>query len=227
MKKLLIGATLCAGLMGIPELTNDTDAYKNIPTPRTEEVIKTIKNDVLFTIDDWPSKYMLDIAKTLDASYHQWIFFIVGKGITKKTKQDIITVIKMWHHIWNHSFSHPNFHTLSFQQAKDQIIKSDALIAELYKEAGIPQWKKYIRYPFGNNPPIAYRNEFNIFLDSLWYEKPMYRHMDVMLNECKKPPTDKRIAKMKQGDTILVHERPWTVETIERVCEKLDHKKEL
>ena len=52
MKKLLIGATLCAGLIGTPEMTNDTNTYNHILTPRTEEVVKTIKNDVLFTIDD-------------------------------------------------------------------------------------------------------------------------------------------------------------------------------
>lgn len=195
--------------------------------PKQEEVKKKVRNDVLFTIDDGPSIYMLEIAKTLDSLQYQWIFYVVTRGIKESTRKDLVEIIKMWHHIGNHSFSHPNFQTLTIDQAKEQILKGDSLIASVYQEAGIPREKKYIRYPYGNNPPSGYREEFNAFLDSLWYEKPMYRRMDVLLNECAQAPTDDRILKMKQGDTILLHERSWTPETIEKIVQNLNQKKEI
>lgn len=61
--------TLTAGMLATPQFTNDTDANTTSSTndmPKKETVMKYVKNDVLFTIDDGPSKYMIDIAKTLD-----------------------------------------------------------------------------------------------------------------------------------------------------------------
>lgn len=227
MNNWLAKIAFFTGLMTAP-LTTDIDAknqeYMSLFDIATEEVTNTTKHDVLFTIDDGPSVYMLEIAKTLDSLNYQWIFFVVTRGIKEKTKQDIIDVIQMWHHIWNHSFSHPNFQKLTIDQAKEEILKWDALIASVYKEAGIPREKKYIRYPYGNLPPSSYREEFNAFLDSLGYEKPMYRHMDVLLNECAQAPTDDRIVRMKKWDTILLHERSWTPESIKRVVKNLGDK---
>lgn len=224
MNKWLAKSALFTGLITIPLTTNmdaKAKAYPSVPRIDTEEVIKITKNDVLFTIDDGPSTYMLDIAKTLDSLHYEWIFYVVTRGVEQK-REELIQVLKMWHHIGNHSYDHPNFQTLSIDQAKEQILKWDSLIASVYQEAGIPREKKYIRFPYGNNPPSVYREEFNEFLDSLWYEKPMYRRMDVLLNECAQAPTDDRIVRMKQGDTILLHERSWTPETIKKIVQNLD-----
>lgn len=232
MKKRLAWAMLCAWLASIPQSTNKNKVEKDMfftskISPKTEEVIDSTRHDVLFTIDDGPSKYMLEIAKTLDSLNYEWIFFVVTRGIKEKTKADLIETIQMWHHIWNHSFSHPNFQTLTIDQAKEQILKGDSLIESVYQEAGIPREKKYIRFPYGNLPPKTYRDQFMIFLDSLWYEKPMYRHMDVLLNDCSQAPIDNTIVRMKPGDTILLHERSWTPESIKRVVKNLDDRQSL
>lgn len=219
---------LTTGLLTISPVAEDTGAKtisKIQNAPKQEEIRKIVKNDVLFTIDDGPSTYMLDIAKTLDSLQYEGIFYVVTRGIKKSTKKNLVEVIKMWHHIGNHSFSHPNFQTLTIDQAKEQILKGDSLITSVYKEAGVPLEKKYIRYPYGNQPPKYYRKEFNEFLDSLWYEQPMYRHMDVDLRDCRAAPTEERIWKMKVGDTILLHERPWAVETIQKIAQHINTKK--
>lgn len=229
MNKLLAKSALLTGLITLPLTTNidaKPQAYPSISRQNTEEVTKITKKDVLFTIDDGPSVYMLDIAKTLDSLHYEWIFYVVTRGVQKK-REELIQVLKMWHHIWNHSFSHPNFQTLSFDQAKEQILVSDSLIASVYNEAGIPREKKYIRYPYGNQPPMYYREEFNNFLDSLGYETPMFRHMDVDLRDCASRPKDENIARMKQWDTILLHERSWTVESIQRIVQTIENKKVL
>lgn len=106
-------------------------------------------------------------------------------------------------------------------QAKREILTADSVIESLYKEADIPREKKYIRYPYGNQPPKYYRKEFDAFLDSLGYETPMFRHQDVDLRDCARVPKDEDIARMKLGDTILLHERSWTPQTIEKIVKNI------
>lgn len=226
MKNILAKTALFTGLLTMP-LTANIDA-KNIsnriePSPQfpTEEVKKTTRDNVLFTIDDWPSIYMLEIAKTLDSLDYQWIFFVVTRGVEKK-RQELIEVLKMWHHVGNHSYDHANFQTLSIDQAKQQILVWDSLIASVYEEAGIPREKKYMRYPFGDEISSQYKEEFTIFLDSLWYEKPMKRHMDVDLHDYLQLPADEKIVRTKEWDTILIHERSWTVNTLNKIVDHLD-----
>lgn len=229
MNKWIAWIALCLWLLHASKVENQqmpsNQRYRNIPNKEiilpSEEIVK---NDVLFTIDDGPSIYMSEIAKTLDSLHYEWIFFVVTRGINERTKNTLLEVLKQWHHIGNHSFSHPNFQTLSIEEAKQQILIGDSLIANIYKQADIPREKKYIRFPYGNLPPKSYRDEFYAFLDSLWYEKPMYWRMDVLLNDCSNTPTDERIVKMKKNDTILMHERSWTAETIRKIVKSLEEK---
>lgn len=229
MNKRLAWTIVAAGLLVTNPVTNDTGAnsIRNTQNDKKQtEIKKTTRNDVLFTIDDGPSEYTLEIAKTLDSLQYQWIFYVVTRGIKESTRKDLVEVIKMWHHIGNHSFSHPNFQTITLDQAKEQILKWDSLIAALYQEAGIPQQKKYIRYPYGNQSPKYYRQEFNDFLDSLGYETPMFWHQNVDLRDYAAAPIDANIARMKPWDTILLHERSRTPQTIERIVQNLDNQKE-
>lgn len=191
------------------------------------EIIKKTRNDVLFTIDDGPGKYTSKIAKTLDSLEYEGIFFVIGKEITEKNKYMLIEAAKMWHKIWNHSFSHPNFARLDMQSAKEEILRTDSLINEILCEAGVDQKQKYIRYPYGNQPPASYREEFNDFLDSLWYTEPsMYRRMDTDLKDWRSKPIDQKIDKIKENDTILLHEKSRTPEVINKIVQNLDNKKE-
>lgn len=214
--------------MGIPQTTNKTEANNKLCNAfiYSEKIIKNTRDDVLFTIDDGPTKNTLEIAQTLDSLEYEWIFFVVTKGIVENTRQDLIEAIKMGNKIGNHSYSHPNFQKLSIDQAKYQVLKSDSIITSLYQEAGVAQEKKYIRYPYGNETPMYYREEFNKFLDSLWYEPAMFRRMDTDLKDRKREPSNQKIEKIKENDTILLHEKPWTVQIVQKIVENLDNKPE-
>ncbi len=187
---------------------------------------KLIRNNVLFTIDDWPSIYANEIAKTLDSLWYQWIFFVVTRWINQQTKWDLIKILKMWHHIWNHSYSHPNFQNLNLEEIKYEILQSDSIISSVYKEAWIKWENKYIRYPYGNPPTKKHIDEINNLLDSLNYQKPMFRHMNTDLLDRKSSPSDEKVNQMKDGDTILLHERKYTPQTISRIVNSIDNKKE-
>lgn len=73
MKKVLASFILSTGLLSIPYTVHDMEVNTiSYPTsPRTEKVVKKIRDDVLFTIDDGPSVYMMEIAKTLDSLQYQ------------------------------------------------------------------------------------------------------------------------------------------------------------
>lgn len=98
MNKRLAGMMLTTGLLTISPDTKDTDA-NTLPkiqnTSKQQEIQKIVKNDVLFTIDDGPSTYMLDIAKTLDSLKYEGIFYVVTRGIKESTKKDLVEVINM------------------------------------------------------------------------------------------------------------------------------------
>lgn len=63
-----------AALLGTPQFTSNTgtnNTYREKDTPRQEMIMKQARTDVLFTVDDGPSKYMIEIAKTLDSLQYQ------------------------------------------------------------------------------------------------------------------------------------------------------------
>lgn len=227
MNKRLAKLVLCWSLVSVTQCNNNLDSKIDMLVfpNKTEEIVKKTRDNVLFTIDDGPTQYMLDIANTLDSLDYKWIFFIVTRGVKESTKKNIIEVIKMGHDIWNHSYDHPNFKNLNIEQAKEQILVSDSIIGSLYEEAGVKRDKKQIRYPYGNEPSKHYKEEFNNFLDSLWYEKHMFWHMDVDLLDWRQKPAKQKIDMMKDWDTILLHERFWTTETINDIVKSIDAKK--
>ncbi|MCK9467306.1 MAG: polysaccharide deacetylase family protein [Candidatus Absconditabacterales bacterium] len=240
MNKYLAGLTLLSGLTyslncQSPcfdnnflkfETKKELDISKNKEEPSKKQVIKKTRNNIIFTIDDGPSIYSKEIANTLDSLGYQGIFFMVTRGINEKTKKDLIEILKMGHHIGNHSFSHPNFQNLDLEQARYQILKSDSIINSVYKEAGIRWEKKYIRYPYGNEPSKQNKDEINKLLNSLNYQKPMFWRMDVDLLDRHSYPSDENIKKMKDDDIILLHERKYTPQTIREIVKSIDQKNE-
>lgn len=226
MKKYLLWLTLMAWLVSMPNFDIKNSSNVKLPQIKSEkkEIINKTRENVLFTIDDGPSKYTTDIASTLDSLGYKWIFFVVSRWINEKVKQELVEILKMWHNIWNHSYSHPNFQNLNFEEAKYQIIKSDSIISSIYNTAWIEQKNKYIRYPYGIEPSNLYRDQINILLDSLWYEKPMFWRMDVDLRDWRWFPELEKIKKLKDGDLILLHERSYTPQTIREIVKSIDEK---
>jgi len=55
----------------------------------------------------------------------------------------------------------------------------------------------------------------------------MFRRMDVDLRDRRREPSDQKIEKIKKNDTILLHEKPRTVQTIKKIVQNIDRKKEI
>lgn len=100
------------------------------------------------TIDDCPSKDFLKKIDYLEKHKIPAILFCTGNLITEELENDIITAIKKGFIIGNHSWSHYDFTTLSKEEIKEEIIKTDELISQLYNRAGVDQTVKYFRFPY-------------------------------------------------------------------------------
>jgi peptidoglycan/xylan/chitin deacetylase (PgdA/CDA1 family) len=61
-----------------------------------------------------------------------------------------VRAIKEGYILCNHSYDHPHFSTLTHEQAREQIAKTDAIIDQIYVEAGVRRPLKYFRFPYGD-----------------------------------------------------------------------------
>lgn len=102
------------------------------------------RGTISLTFDDGPSPSttpkILDILKAHNA---KGTFFILGSKI-KGNEELIQRILNEGHQIGNHSYSHPNFHQLSVNQATTEIENTDRLLRKFNAPL-------YFRYPYGNS----------------------------------------------------------------------------
>jgi peptidoglycan/xylan/chitin deacetylase (PgdA/CDA1 family) len=162
------------------------------------------KNEVFITIDDGPWIYTEEIAEELHKRGHRATFFLIWNNIKENRYEAMKKAEEMWHELWNHSFSHPNFRKISLDKAKEQLEKT--------KQGIIAAWvtpAQYFRYPYG----ASFSNEwlFDEYLKCMGYEK-VFRTIDT--RDWNKSTTKKDLIKclekVKPWDIILIHERSYT-----------------
>ncbi len=104
---------------------------------------------IYLTIDDAPSCHM---KKKIDFLYEHTIpaiFYCRGNAILEHTEY-VIQAIQKGFLIGNHSFSHPFFSQISLDECYQEILKTEELIEECYKNAGMQRPAKVIRLPYGD-----------------------------------------------------------------------------
>lgn len=93
----------------------------------------------------------------------------------------------------NHSFSHPQFSSLSMFKARSEIMKNERILNALYKKAGIDRPYKLFRFPYGDNggqkadllQDFLEKKGFNHIDDTAFDAKDYFRpgqkdHLDVL-----------------------------------------------
>src|ERR1044071_9016162 len=101
------------------------------------------------TIDDGPSLDFLDKLDLLDKNHIPAVWFCQGNYLEQRPDM-AIEAIQRGHVIGNHSYSHPSFEQISADQGYAEIRATEAIIAELYTRASVPQKHHYFRFPYGN-----------------------------------------------------------------------------
>lgn len=127
--------------------------------------IHTEKNFIALTLDDGPTsgntEKILNILKKNDIKAS---FFLIGQDIEKYPEQTK-KIIQAWHQIGNHSYSHQRMVFKSPQFVRNEIIKTDQLIRNLWYTGSI-----HFRTPYGKRlfiTPYILRSlqKANIFFD--------------------------------------------------------------
>ena len=101
------------------------------------------------TIDDGPSvgrRQKVDVLANLGI---EAVWFSMGKDM-KERPDDAIYTIQHGGILGNHSYSHPNFSQISLNQAYEEILKTDEMVEEMYRQAGQVRPMKVFRFPYGN-----------------------------------------------------------------------------
>ncbi len=119
------------------------------PTPHTDfhEItkIKTDKKQVVITVNaGFGERSAEGILAALKKHNYKTTFFLVGNWV--ETHQELTKrIAREGHEIFNHSYGHPDYTTISAEEIKADLEKMDDV---LFKVAGI-RTRPYYRAPFG------------------------------------------------------------------------------
>ncbi len=140
---------------------------------------------VFLTIDDSPSPMMGEKIDILLEYNIPAIFFSIGEHM-EAFPGAMLDALKNGFVIGNHSYSHPHFSDLSNAEMKNEVLKTEKIINDLYAESGIERRTKYFRFPYGDKgdglrgryPSFwrkqdkAKKKEFQNFLQESGFQKP-------------------------------------------------------
>ena len=173
----------------------------------------------LLTFDDapqQPNSYTVEIAETVKSKDANAIFFVMGQFLTnEQAREDIKTVYDMGFEIGNHSYSHPDFQSLTYDEQLEEIKSTNDLIEEITGER-----PRFLRAPYGqyNEDTIAIAAAEGMTIMNWtygydWVEEFMEGTAlaDVMVNS----------KYLGDGANLLMHDRPWTNDAIGAIIDGL------
>ena len=86
--------------------------------------------------------------------------YLVNKGITvlmfaqgefiEKYPENVVYALQKGMIVGNHSYSHPNFAEISFEDGIKEIEKTEELLDDIYKKAGVERRYRPFRFPYGS-----------------------------------------------------------------------------
>ncbi|NEY70402.1 polysaccharide deacetylase family protein [Bacillus mesophilus] len=174
---------------------------------------------VLFTFDDAPDQYGLEIAKLLKEKGVGAIFFVNGHFIdTPEEKAILKQIYDLGFPIGNHTWNHKNLKKLTEQEQYEEIV---LLSEEIEKITG--EKPKFFRAPFGANTDYArevVRQEGMVLMNWTYGYDFMKEYMnkealaDIMVNT----------NLLTNGANLLMHDREWTYQALPEIIEGLHEK---
>ncbi len=128
---------------------------------------------LILTIDDAPSSRFAEVLDYLVSRDLGAVIFIKG-GSIEGHEQELIRAIKEGFVIGNHSYSHPHFDKIGVETAKNEITRTDKIIHDLYLSAGVKNYAKYFRFPYGVGGTPETEKEYQETLAKLGYLAPRF-----------------------------------------------------
>jgi len=100
------------------------------------------------TIDDGPTTLTRTMVDYLKSKNIMPVLFFYGHQLENHFAEGLYA-LQQGAIIGNHSYSHPNFNNITFDECVNEIEKMDVLLDRLYKEAGMQRTYKLFRFPYG------------------------------------------------------------------------------
>jgi peptidoglycan/xylan/chitin deacetylase (PgdA/CDA1 family) len=174
----------------------------------------------LLTFDDGPKdKDMLEsLLGTLDKHKAKAIFFVNGYRVKQKPEL-IKLIIDHGQTIGNHSWDHIDLKKESKEKIDQQIGDVQKLVAELTGSA-----PKFFRPPFGSGGDLVrekVKQENMLFMT--WSNGSLDWDMTAKKNDPAKVISNV-LEQLRPGSNILMHELPWTVESMDNLLTQLEAK---
>lgn len=114
------------------------------------------------TFDDGPSEHTRIKLDYLQERGINAIWFCLGENLKQYTNEAVYAV-QQGHVLGNHSYNHPKFSELGWQEAREQIERTDQWLQEVYSQAGVEWIVKTFRFPYlddgsSNTDPDFFQN---------------------------------------------------------------------
>ncbi|MCR4923035.1 MAG: polysaccharide deacetylase family protein, partial [Lachnospiraceae bacterium] len=103
----------------------------------------------LLTMDDFSAGNIPAIVDYLEEKEIPVIFFAWGECV-EKYYDEALYALKKGNIIGNHSYSHPHFSELSFEEGVEEIESCERVLDKLYKDAGVRRQYRPFRFPYGD-----------------------------------------------------------------------------
>lgn len=171
--------------------------------PMTKDLIQTENKEeenhkkIALTFDDGPSKRTKEIVDLLEKKQIKATFFVLGSNV-KVYRNELEYIFKNNHEIGNHSYNHPDFKNISFDECYDEFNKTQNIIFEIIKH-----YPRLFRFPYGSvNSEFLSNLKFPVILwnvDSIDWRK---EENDVIVNRVLK--------EVKEKSIILFHDFKYT-----------------
>ena len=105
--------------------------------------------NAVLTIDDIASKNTPAIADYLQKKGIRAIMFAVGRKL-QEYPEEAAYALKKGVIVGNHSYSHPHFSRLSYEDGVEEIRRCEEALDSLYRKAGIRRQYRPFRFPYGD-----------------------------------------------------------------------------
>ncbi|MCA1020797.1 polysaccharide deacetylase family protein [Halobacillus litoralis] len=194
---------------------SETSSSEQVEPGRVESVstndleVETEKKEVALTFDDGPHpKWTSEILTLLDEYDAKGSFFMIGKRVSYYPETARM-VAEEGHEIGNHTWDHPRLARLSAEEVDEQILATQDVIKQA---AGIETVG--LRLPFGEEPPKAYKGDWNTVPWTLYSEEWREQEPEEIAEDI--------TSQAGNGSVILLHElQSQTPEVVEIVLERL------
>ncbi|MCR4839184.1 MAG: polysaccharide deacetylase family protein [Eubacterium sp.] len=124
---------------------------------------------IILTIDDMPQENTPALVDWLSAMEIPAVFFAVGENLEKHPEIAIYALQKGFL-IGNHSYSHPAFSAISLEEGIREITRTEVILDQIYREAGVKREHKIFRFPYIDKGGV-FRGAYQDYLRKAGFSK--------------------------------------------------------